>query len=105
VIRVAHDSTLSFFPSSVQGCHFDQAIILLCVRWYFTYKLSYRDLRAILAERGIDLAHTTITVGAAVRSRVYKALAAVRAPQRTFMAYRRNVYQDERALGFSVSRG
>jgi transposase-like protein len=40
--------------------HFDQEIIQLCVRWYLTYKLSYRDLRAILAERGIDLAHTTI---------------------------------------------
>jgi transposase-like protein len=40
--------------------HFDQAIIQLCVRWYLTYKLGYRDLRAILAERGIDLAHTTI---------------------------------------------
>ena len=39
--------------------HFDQEIIQLCVRWYLTYKLSYRDLRAILAERGIDLAHTT----------------------------------------------
>ena len=40
--------------------HFDQEIILLCVRWYLTYKLSYRDLRAMMAERGIDLAHTTI---------------------------------------------
>src|SRR6266404_3214639 len=39
--------------------HFDQEIILLCVRWYITYKLSYRDLRALMAERGIDLAHTT----------------------------------------------
>src|SRR5215471_1140344 len=40
--------------------HFDQEIILLCVRWYITYKLSYRDLRAMMAERGIDLAHITI---------------------------------------------
>ena len=40
--------------------HFDREIIILCVRWYLTYKLSYRDLRAMMAERGIDLAHTTI---------------------------------------------
>jgi transposase-like protein len=40
--------------------HFDSAIIVLCVRWYITYKLSYRDLRDMMAERGIDLAHTTI---------------------------------------------
>jgi transposase-like protein len=40
--------------------HFDSSIIILCVRWYITYKLSYRDLRDMMAERGIDLAHTTI---------------------------------------------
>jgi transposase-like protein len=40
--------------------HFDQEIIILCVRWYLTYKLSYRDLREMMAERGIILAHTTI---------------------------------------------
>ena len=39
---------------------FDQEIVVLNVRWYVTYKLSYRDLVAMLGERGIDLAHTTI---------------------------------------------
>ena len=43
-----------------KGRHFDSSIIILCVRWYITYKLSYRDLRDVMAERGIDLAHTTI---------------------------------------------
>lgn len=32
----------------------------MCVRWYITYKLSYRDLVAIMAERNVDVAHTTI---------------------------------------------
>lgn len=27
-----------------KGRHFDQEIIVLCGRWYVTYKLSYRDL-------------------------------------------------------------
>lgn len=40
--------------------HFDREIILLCVRWYLTYKLSYRDLRAIMAERNVHVAPTTI---------------------------------------------
>ena len=40
--------------------HFDSSIIILCVRWYITYKLSSRDLRDLMAERGVDLAHTTI---------------------------------------------
>ena len=51
-------------PASAQelfrGRHFDQEIIVLCVRWYLTFKLSSRDLVQIMAERGIALAHTTI---------------------------------------------
>jgi transposase-like protein len=31
----------------------DAEIIELCVRWYITYRLSYRDLVAMMAERGI----------------------------------------------------
>jgi hypothetical protein len=31
-------------PMFKGGRHFDQEIIILCVRWYVTYKLSYRDL-------------------------------------------------------------
>lgn len=43
--------------SPFKGRHVDSSIIILCVRWYITYKLSYRDLRDMMAERGIDLAH------------------------------------------------
>ena len=43
-----------------KGRHFDQEIVVLCVRWYLSFKLSYRDLVAMMAERGIDLAQTTI---------------------------------------------
>jgi hypothetical protein len=39
---------------------FDAEIIELCVRWYITYRLSYRDLVAMMAERGISVSHTTI---------------------------------------------
>ena len=35
-------------------------IILLCVRWYLRYSLSYRDLEAMMAERGLSIDHTTI---------------------------------------------
>jgi transposase-like protein len=44
----------------VKGRHFDQEIIILCVRWYLAFKLSSRDLVQMMAERGILLAHTTI---------------------------------------------
>ena len=53
----------SFSPTSAalfKGRHFDRAIIILCVRWYITYKLSLRDLCAMMAERNVEVAHTTI---------------------------------------------
>ena len=39
---------------------FPPEVIELCVRWYITYRLSYRDLVAMMAERGITVSHTTI---------------------------------------------
>ena len=43
-----------------KGRHFDREIIILCVRWYLRFKLSFRDLVEMMAERGLSLAHTTI---------------------------------------------
>jgi transposase-like protein len=43
-----------------KGPHFDQEIVVLCVRWYLSFKLSYRDLVCMMNERGICLAHMTI---------------------------------------------
>src|SRR2546430_16890342 len=39
---------------------FQTEIMELCVRWYITYRLSYRDLVAMMAERGVVVSHTTI---------------------------------------------
>ncbi|MGA8029929.1 MAG: hypothetical protein WB992_22525 [Bryobacteraceae bacterium] len=35
-------------------------LIEQCVRWYLTYRLSYRDLMAMMAEREVTVSHTTI---------------------------------------------
>jgi transposase-like protein len=43
-----------------KGRHFERDIIILCVRWYLRYKLSYRDLVEMMAERGLAVSHTTI---------------------------------------------
>ncbi len=40
--------------------HFESEIILLCVRWYLRYSLSYRDLEEMMLERGLHVDHTTI---------------------------------------------
>ncbi len=38
-----------------KGRHFGQEVVVLCVRWYLSYNLSYRDLVAMMGERGILL--------------------------------------------------
>ena len=40
--------------------HFQPEIILLTVRWYLRYALSYRDLEEMMTERGLSIDHTTI---------------------------------------------
>ena len=42
------------------GRWFEDQIIILCVRWYLDFKLSYRDLVRMMADRGIAVSHTTI---------------------------------------------
>jgi transposase-like protein len=43
-----------------RGRRFQTETIELCVRWYVTYRLSYRDLVDMMPERGIVVSHTTI---------------------------------------------
>ena len=43
-----------------KGRQFKREVIILCVRWYLRFKLSFRDLVEMMAERGVSLAHTTI---------------------------------------------
>jgi hypothetical protein len=43
-----------------KGRQFQGEIIIHCVRWYLQYKLSYRDLIAMMAERGVAIAPSTI---------------------------------------------
>ena len=48
-------------PSPFKWRHFEPTIILLCVRWYCRYQLSYRDLEEMMRERGLAVDHTTIS--------------------------------------------
>jgi transposase, IS6 family len=47
-------------PALFRGRHFEDVIILLCVRWYLRYSLTYRDLEEIMAERNLSVDHVTI---------------------------------------------
>jgi transposase, IS6 family len=35
-------------------------VIVLAVRWYLRFGLSYRDIQELLAERGIEVDHVTV---------------------------------------------
>ena len=60
MIVLHHEPIRQAFRCAVSRRHFNSEIITLCVRWYVTYKLSYRDLAEMMAERHVDVAPTTI---------------------------------------------
>jgi IS6 family transposase len=43
-----------------RGRHFADEVIVLCVRWYLRFSLSYRDLEEMMAERNLAVDHTTV---------------------------------------------
>jgi IS6 family transposase len=47
-------------PVLFRGRHFEDQIIVSCVRWYLRYSLSYRDLEQMMAERDLGVDHSTI---------------------------------------------
>ncbi len=57
-VRVNRHSTAE--SASFAGYRFPPEVILLAVRWYLRYGLSYRDVEELLAERGIEVDHVTI---------------------------------------------
>jgi transposase, IS6 family len=46
--------------SAFAGFYFPPDVIVLAVRWYLRFALSYRDVEELLADRGIDVDHVTI---------------------------------------------
>ncbi len=43
-----------------KGHRFEKDFILLCVRWYLAYPLSYRNLEEMMLERGVEVDHSNI---------------------------------------------
>jgi transposase, IS6 family len=46
--------------SAFAGFRFPLDVIVLAVRWYLRFGLSYRDVEELLAERGIEADHVTV---------------------------------------------
>jgi transposase-like protein len=47
-------------PALFRGRRFQDVIIILCVRWYLRYSLSFRDLEEMMVERDLTMDHVTI---------------------------------------------
>jgi transposase, IS6 family len=47
-------------PTLFKGRHFEAEIILLCVRWYLRFGLSFRNLQELMVERNLSVDHVTI---------------------------------------------
>ena len=47
-------------PVLFRGRHFQDQLIVLCVRWYLRYCLTLRDLEELMAERHLQVDHSTI---------------------------------------------
>jgi hypothetical protein len=46
--------------STFAGFRFPPDVIVLAVRWYLRFGLSYRDVEELLAERGVEVDHITV---------------------------------------------
>jgi hypothetical protein len=50
-------------PALFKGRHFEADVIILCVRWYLRFGLSFRNLEEMMAERNLTVDHVTICQG------------------------------------------
>jgi len=59
-MRTRHPCPAPIARSAFAGFCFPSDVIVLAVRWYLRFGLSYRDVEELLAERGIEVAHVAI---------------------------------------------
>ena len=60
-MRTAHRSRRSIpARSTFAGFRFPPDVIVLAVRWYLRFGLSYRDVEELLIGRGVEVDHVTI---------------------------------------------
>ena len=44
----------------IQQVHYPLEVMLVCVRWYAAYPLSFRNIEEMMAERGVLVDHSTL---------------------------------------------
>ena len=59
-MRTRHPRPASVVRAAFAGFCFPPDVIMLAVRWYLRFALSYRDVEELLAKRGVQVDHVTI---------------------------------------------
>jgi transposase-like protein len=59
-MRTRHSRPAPIAGSAFAGFCFPPDVIVLAVRWYLRFGLSYRDVEELLAERGVEVDHVTV---------------------------------------------
>jgi transposase-like protein len=59
-MRSRHLHRVPAARSAFAGFRFPSDVIVVAVRWYLGFGLSYRDVEELLAERGIEVDHVTV---------------------------------------------
>jgi transposase, IS6 family len=60
VMRTRHPRPATVPRSAFAGFCFPPDVIVLAVRWYLRFGLSFRDVEELLAERGVEVDHVTV---------------------------------------------
>jgi transposase, IS6 family len=59
-MRTRRPCAASVLRAAFVGFRFPPDVIVVAVRWYLRFGLSYRDVEQLLAERGVEVDHVTI---------------------------------------------
>jgi IS6 family transposase len=59
-MRTRHPRPAPVPRSAFAGFRFPPDVIVLALRWYLRFGLSYRDVEELLAERGVQVDHVTV---------------------------------------------
>src|SRR3712207_1455443 len=95
---------MSALRSGFAGFRFPPDVIMLAVRWYLRYGLSYRDVEELLAERGIQVDHGDhLSLGAAVHPAADRCGTPLPARHRGSLVRGRDIPEGRRSVGVPVS--
>ena len=96
-MKVDRTKMLEALRRVVQRMHYPLEVMLVCVRWYAAYPLSFRNIEEMMAERGVFVDHSTLVDqdAAGAGGRVPSA----QAPSRPELEDGRDLREDQRGSG------